>query len=235
MSVRRIALYIALALLLPLIAGGYVAFDIWWNSTSYVKTTDARVAGMMLAAAAPVDGRVVDVQAGIGDSVQQGDVLASISAIPSGSLGGQNGLVPLPPALSRYLVHVRSPVNGTILSRAVEVGVTVRQGQTLWTVGDLEHLWIAANVDETRIGRVQPGQLAEVTIEAVGRTLIGEVLEITPATSAILDSSGDTAAVPARSAGLVRITPSVPVRVTLPPTDVDLYPGMSAEVRIRVQ
>lgn len=58
-----------------------------------------------------------------------------------------------------------SPLTGVVLSHSIEPGEFVAAGTPVVTVGDLEHVWLRAYVDETDLGRVKVGQAAKVTID----------------------------------------------------------------------
>ena len=70
-------------------------------------------------------------------------------------------------------VWLRAPVDGIVVARDVNPGDTVASGRSIVTIADPTNVWIQAQVDETSIGRVRPGQRAEVTIDAFGTTLPG--------------------------------------------------------------
>jgi HlyD family secretion protein len=65
---------------------------------------------------------------------------------------------------------IRSPVNGTVVARNVDVGQTVAaslQAPTLFTIAqDLEKMQVDTNVDEADIGKVNVGQFASFTVDA---------------------------------------------------------------------
>jgi HlyD family secretion protein len=78
---------------------------------------------------------------------------------------------------------IRSPVNGTVISRNVDVGQTVAaslQAPTLFTIArDLTQMQVDTNVSEADIGRVEKGQEATFTVDAYPeRTFHGRVSEI---------------------------------------------------------
>jgi Multidrug resistance efflux pump len=58
--------------------------------------------------------------------------------------------------------NIRSPVDGVIIQRSVELGSTVAaslQSPTIFTIADdLRRMEIAVSIDETDVGRVKPGQ-----------------------------------------------------------------------------
>jgi HlyD family secretion protein len=78
---------------------------------------------------------------------------------------------------------IRSPVDGVIIQRSVELGQTVAaslQSPTIFTIADdLRHMEIAASVDETDVGRVMPGQRVTFTVSAYpDREFEGKVKQV---------------------------------------------------------
>lgn len=79
--------------------------------------------------------------------------------------------------------EIRSPVDGVVIQRNVELGQTVAaslQAPTLFLVAqNLKLIEIYVNVDETDVGRVKPGQDVEFTVNAYpARTFNGRVKQI---------------------------------------------------------
>lgn len=66
-----------------------------------------------------------------------------------------------------------APLSGVVLSKNIEPGEYVAPGTPVVTVGDLEHVWLRAYVDETDLGRVKVGQSVRVTTD----TYPGKVYE----------------------------------------------------------
>lgn len=82
----------------------------------------------------------------------------------------------------RY-TRIISPVNGTVISRSIDVGQTVAasfQTPTLFTIAqDLTKMQIVANIDEADIGRLRVGQPVTFTVDAYpDLTFRGNVSEI---------------------------------------------------------
>ena len=78
---------------------------------------------------------------------------------------------------------IRSPVFGVVVQRNVELGQTVAaslQAPTLFLIADdLRRMEIAANIDETDVGRIKPGQRVTFTVTAFpGRTFEGTVKQV---------------------------------------------------------
>ncbi|HEY0441275.1 MAG TPA: efflux RND transporter periplasmic adaptor subunit [Xanthobacteraceae bacterium] len=79
--------------------------------------------------------------------------------------------------------EIRSPVSGTVVQRQVELGQTVAASMTAPTLfliaDDLRHMEIAANIDETDVGRIRAGQRASFTVNAYpGRTFQGTLKQV---------------------------------------------------------
>lgn len=79
--------------------------------------------------------------------------------------------------------YITSPINGVILSKAVEEGQTVAAGfttPTLFTIAqDLTDMRVIADVDEADIGGVAEGQKVEFTVDAYpNETFEGQVTQV---------------------------------------------------------
>jgi HlyD family secretion protein len=87
----------------------------------------------------------------------------------------------------RY-ASIRSPIDGVVLSREVEVGDAVSSilqlgsnATLIMTLGDVRELYIKGRVDETDIGLVKLDQPVRVTVDSYkNRTFQGKVFRIAP-------------------------------------------------------
>ncbi len=84
---------------------------------------------------------------------------------------------------------VIAPISGTILEKNVEEGQiissrfssTAGEGTPLITMADLTKIYVNTDVDETDIGKVQPGQSVTIKVDAFPNQVFdGEVLKIAP-------------------------------------------------------
>ncbi len=83
---------------------------------------------------------------------------------------------------------IRSPLNGVVLSRELEVGDAVSSilqlgsnATLIMTLGDIKELYVKGKVDETDIGLVKIGQPVRVTVDAYkNRSFHGKVFRIAP-------------------------------------------------------
>ncbi len=121
-------------------------------------------------------------------------------------------------------VTIRAPITGTIIQKDVEAGQIIASasgnvsgGSTLMLMADLSTMNVRTLVDETDIGKVQPGQVARVEVEAYPtRTFTGAVLKIEP--QAVVDQN----------------VTMFPVLVRLDNREGLLKPNMNAEVQVEV-
>lgn len=121
-------------------------------------------------------------------------------------------------------VTIRAPITGTIIEKPVEAGQIIASasgnvsgGTILMLMADLSTMQVRTLVDETDIGKVEPGQVARVTVEAYpNRTFVGSVHKIEP--QAVVDQN----------------VTMFPVLVRLDNEERLLKPNMNAEVRIEV-
>lgn len=78
-----------------------------------------------------------------------------------------------------YLIPIRSPATGIVLSREVTTGAVVNASSDLFTICDLSSIWALAAVQEQHLPRLRPGVPARVSVQAYpDRTFPGRVLRI---------------------------------------------------------
>lgn len=114
---------------------------------------------------------------------------------------------------------IRSPIDGVIIRRSVELGQTVAvsmEAPTLFTIAhDLRQMRVNANVDEADIGQIRVAQGARFSVDAYpDQTFEGQVVEIH------------------RAPETVQNVVTYTVVVTAENPDLSLFPGMTAIVRI---
>jgi len=130
---------------------------------------------------------------------------------------------------------IRAPVSGYVAKRKAQVGDRVKPGTNLMTIVPLDHLWVEANLRETELSEIRPGQPAEVRVDLYGdkHTFHGTVEGLVPGTGspfALLPPDNSTG-------NFIHITERVPVRIALPAEEVrehPIRPGLSTVTKIRV-
>lgn len=126
---------------------------------------------------------------------------------------------------------VRTRVNGIVGKTGLQPGEYVTAGQTVFALMATDSVWVEANVKETDLTHVRPGQKATLEIDTYpGVELKAVVSGISPA------AGSEYSVLPAQNAtgNWVKITQRVPVRLELTgdTAGIPLRAGMSADVSI---
>ena len=121
---------------------------------------------------------------------------------------------------------IRSPVTGVVVARNVEVGQTVAatlQSPTLFTIADLRHMQLEADIDESDVGSVHAGERATFTVDAYpGQTFDAVVSQVRLQPESEQTSAGTGVATPVGT--VVRYT----TILSVDNADERLRPGMTA-------
>ena len=114
---------------------------------------------------------------------------------------------------AEYNVPILSPVGGVVTRKNVYEGQYVAEGEVMFEVADLSHVWVQAQVYEDQFSALKLGQAVEARVEAYpGETFRGKIAFIAPALSPT--------------------TRTVDVRYDLNNADYRLRPGMFATVTL---
>jgi membrane fusion protein, multidrug efflux system len=129
--------------------------------------------------------------------------------------------------------QIRAPVSGFIAKRKAQVGDRVRPGDQVMIIVPLDHLWVEANLWESSLRGVRPGQPALVTVDLYGQshTYHGTVEGLVPGTGSVF------ALLPPDNAtgNFIHIVQRVPVRIRLREDEIlkqPLRPGLSTVAAI---
>lgn len=77
-------------------------------------------------------------------------------------------------------VYVVSPTDGFILTRNISAGVRFDRQRELYTIADLSHVWIMAEVFGKDAEKFRPGMMARVTLPDTGETFDARVSNVLP-------------------------------------------------------
>lgn len=130
-----------------------------------------------------------------------------------------------------YFTEIRAPFNGIVGNKSVQVGDYVTPGKRIAAVVPLDQVYVDANLKETQLPDVEPGETAIVSVDALGgEDLKGTVVSIAPA------SGSQFSLLPPENAtgNFTKIVQRIPVRIVVPAADVRnrLRPGFSVSVSI---
>ncbi|MCO6441621.1 MAG: HlyD family secretion protein [Nitrococcus mobilis] len=137
--------------------------------------------------------------------------------------------------LEYFRQRIRAPASGYVAKRKAQVGDQVHPGVPLMTIVPLDHLWVEANLRETELRRVRPGQPALIDVDVYGKhhTYHGTVEGLVPGTGSVF------ALLPPENAtgNFIHIVERVPVRIALLKKEILKYPvrpGLSTKTYIHV-
>ena len=128
------------------------------------------------------------------------------------------------------LMTIRTPVRGIVVKKHAHQGEFVEAGQPIFLVVDSSRYWVEANVEETEIRFVKPGNEVIIQINSYpGRDFSGKVTEIGGATISEFSLFS-----PQKLTGVfIKSTQRLPVKITVENTDGLLKVGMLVAVWIK--
>lgn len=122
---------------------------------------------------------------------------------------------------------ITAPITGIIAKRFIMPGEVVQPGQAIFTVNDLNHVWVIANFEETKISKIHNDQIVKISVDAYPNFNIkGRVALVFAAIIPPPFTIGES----------TKTTQKIPVKILFDqiPDSKILRPGMSVEVKIKV-
>ncbi|WP_120429382.1 HlyD family efflux transporter periplasmic adaptor subunit [Acinetobacter baylyi] len=128
---------------------------------------------------------------------------------------------------------IRSPVDGVITGRNIQVGQRVAPGSVLMKIVPLSALYVDANFKESQLSKVRVGQAATLTSDLYGSDVEyhGKVIGFSGGTGSAF------ALIPAQNAtgNWIKVVQRLPVRIALDPKELAEHPlrvGLSMDASI---
>lgn len=217
MNGKRKILMIAIfaVMLLTLIGIGYYY---WYNNAYFVTTDDARVTGDIIKVSPQISGKLLEFNIGEGDRVLQDQIL------------GRQEMGSLPDSSVDQSI-IRAPISGIIIKKVGNIGEIEAAGQSIAMIVDPEKLYITANIEENKLGRIKEGQPVDISIDQIeGKLFKGKVNyvgEAANSTFSILPSSA--------SGTFTKVVQKIPVKIEIDKADNELLPGTNAVIKIHIR
>lgn len=134
---------------------------------------------------------------------------------------------------------ISSPMAGIVSKRWVLAGDVVSPGQPIFTLYDLRNIWVTANIEETSISVLRSAEKVEIGVDAYpDQKFSGQLIQIGANTASQFSLIPPNNA----SGNFTKVTQRVPVKISIQQTSlqgsktwVQLLPGMSVEVRVKVK
>ena len=135
--------------------------------------------------------------------------------------------------LALQRTEIRSPMDGFVSRRSVQVGSQISTSTPLLAVVPATNLWIDANFKETQLAGVRIGQPATVVADIYGDDVVyhGKVVGLDMGTGSAFSL------LPAQNAtgNWIKVVQRLPVRIELNPQDIEKHPlriGLSTLVKV---
>lgn len=161
------------------------------------------------------------------------DTLAAQRAQAEATVSERRAALALP-QINLGWTTIRAPADGTLGPRQVRVGDLLQPGSTIAILTPLDTVWVDANFTERQIPLIQPGQFAQLRVDAFpGQRLDGHVVGLSPLTGSQL------AVIPADNAtgNFTKVVQRVGVRIAVDwhgsPLRGLVRPGMSVVATVR--
>lgn len=213
---RKKLLMALLAAMITALLGIVVYY--WYNNTYYVSTEDARVTGDLVKVSSRVSGKLIEFNLEEGDAVVKEQILGRVEP---GSLSDKDVDASI----------IRAPIDGVVVKKLGHVGEYESAGQALAVIIDPSRLYISANIEENRLGRIKSGQPVDISIDQFSSAKFSGHVKYTgqAANSAFSLLSTST------GGAFTKVVQKVPVRIEIDQGNYNLLPGTNAVVKIHVK
>jgi membrane fusion protein (multidrug efflux system) len=137
---------------------------------------------------------------------------------------------------------IYAPMDGVVAKRWLLRGDVVTAGEPIFTIYNLNDVWVEADLEETKLASIHLGDKAEISVDTYpDREFEGEIFQIGSSTA-----SQFSLIPPSNAAGnFTKITQRVPVKISIrqvkvkgqedPSNGISLLPGMSVEIKVKVK
>ena len=133
---------------------------------------------------------------------------------------------------------IESPMTGVVSKRWVLTGDVVQPGQSIFTIYNVKDIWVTANLEETSLSNLRLGDKVDISVDTYpNKKFIGTILRLGSNTASQFSLIPPNNA----SGNFTKVTQRVPIKISIERTDnnysqnVNLLPGMSVEVKVRVR
>jgi len=129
-------------------------------------------------------------------------------------------------------LRITSSGSGLVDETFVHIGEFVVPGQRLMLMHDPGQIWVNANIKETEIRHIEPGDHVRIRVDAYpGREFSGEVIRVGDAATSQFSLLPNTNP----SGNFTKVTQRLPVKISINKSEYLLRPGMMVEVAIEIR
>ncbi|ATW27777.1 HlyD family secretion protein [Candidatus Formimonas warabiya] len=217
MNEKRKKLILSILAVMVLVLGS-IGIYYWFENANYVKTEDARVTGDLVTVGPQISGKLLELNFEEGDTVFKDQIL------------GRQETTNLTDANLDQSV-LRAPINGVVIKKQGTVGEIISPGQAVAILIDPDKLYISANIEETKLGRIRQGQRVDFTVDQFsGERFTGKVKFVGQAANSTF------ALIPSSTSGtFTKVVQKIPVKIEFDNKGEKLLPGTNAVVKIHIR
>ena len=230
-KIKKIILLLGLLILLG--AGTGITWFIYENIHFFI-TENAQITADMITITPEITGKLKTWDIQEGDMVKAGQVLGrqEIGMMVTNTAMNVQALSNSADSIISK-TEIKSPIAGKVIQSNVIKGQVVAPGMEIATIADTAYFYIKANIEETDIFRIKPGQKVDIWIDAYPRRgfqglveSIGQATELAFNIFPSLNTSGE----------FTKVTQYIPVKINIMNRgDLIFMPGMNAKVKIHIQ
>lgn len=231
---KKLKKILILIVVMILIAGAYALYYFNYQDSHFFSTEDAQVTANMVAVTPEVTGKVINWDVKEGDYVKIGQVLGhqDISTLITNSGMNAQALGSTADSITSK-ADVKSPIDGKVIQSSATKGQVVSPGMEIAIIADTSKIFIKANIEETSIVKIKPGQKVDIKIDAYpGKYFTGYVESIGQATQ----SAFSTYPTLNTSGGFSKVTQLISVKINIVNgVNYTLMLGMNSTVKIHIK
>lgn len=136
-------------------------------------------------------------------------------------------------------LKIRAPSPGIVAKRWLWEGDMAEVGQSIFIVNDLSDMWVTANLDEKKLTHVKLGDPVEIQIDSYpGYKFVGKIFTIKA-----MSASQISLLPPDNATGnFTKVAQRIPIKISIEPLEtkpvadrLNLFPGMSAEIKVQIR
>lgn len=216
MNGKRKILIIGILITIVVALGAIVSYY-WYENAYYVSTEDAKVSADLVTVNPQISGKLLDLNVQEGDKVTKNEILArqEMNDIPDSSI--EKSLI-------------RSPIDGIVVKKQGTIGEVWTSSQTFVTLIDPSKLYITANIEETKLGKIRIGQVVDITIDQYdSQKFTGKIKSTGEVTNSALSL------LPSTSGTFTKVVQRIPIKIELDEFDNKILPGTNAVIKIHVK
>ena len=133
---------------------------------------------------------------------------------------------------------ISAPMDGVVSKKWAMPCDVVQISQPIFTIYDIDNLWVTANLEETRYSQIKIGDEVHIYVDSYsGKRFNGKVIQLGA------NTASEFSLIPPNNASgnFTKVTQRIPVKISIDAGSIKkqygavLLPGMSAEVRLKIK